>query len=291
LSHLQRFIVLFLIYSLVSSCNKDKCETAESPILYSFFIAGHTYGAPGVDNVGVHPPFKNKFNLIKSDEHIDFGVFTGDIVLTGTEQNWDEIDTDIDSIGLPIYFAAGNHDMTDRELFESRYGQTYYSFIHHSDLFIVLDPNIDSWNISGDQLQFLEGVLNNEAQNVNNVYVFFHQLLWWEPDNMYQNVILNSLAGRADTINFWSEVIPLFNHLSSQIFMFAGDIGAFNTGNEFMFHRNDNLILIGSGMGGGARDNIVIVDVHEDQSVSFRLIALNGSDINALGKLEDYILP
>ena len=120
---------------------------------------------------------------------------------------------------------------------------------------------------------------------------FFHQLLWWEPDNMYQNVVLNSLAGRSDTINFWNEVKPLFNHLSSQIFMFAGDLGAYNTGSEFMFHRNDNLVLIGSGMGAGVRDNIVIVDVHEDHSVSYRLIALNGSDINALGELEDYILP
>jgi len=274
------------------SCDKNEDGTTEeSPISYSFFIAGHTYGTPGVDNDGLHPAFKNKFDLIQSDGHIDFGVLTGDIVITGTEQNWNEVDNDIIDLGLPVYFAAGNHDVTDRTLFESRYGQTYYSFVHQSNLFIVLDPNIDGWNISGNQLQFLENALNSEAQNVNNIFVFFHQLLWWEPDNIYQNVVLNSFSGRADTINFWNEIEPLFNELAKPVHMFAGDVGAYYTGSEFMYHQYENITLIASGMGGNVRDNFIIIDVHEDASVSYRLIALNAPDISALGDLEDYTLP
>ena len=73
--------------------------------------------------------------------------------------------------------------------------------------------------------------------------------------------------------------------------MFAGDVGAFNTGSEFMFHQYDNITLVASGMGGEARDNIVVIDVHEDQSICFRLIALNGSDDSVLGQLEEYELP
>ena len=287
----MKYFVLFLVLALFS-CNKDESDTSEeSPIRYSFFIAGHTYGSPGIDNEGFHPAFKNKFDLIQNDGHIDFGVLTGDIVITGTEQNWNDIDSDIIDLGLPVYFAAGNHDMTDRALFESRYGQTYYSFTHQSDLIIVLDPNIDEWNISGDQLQFLQSVLNDEVQNINNIFVFFHQLLWWEPDNIYQNVALNSFSGRADTINFWGEIEPLFNGLSKPVHMFAGDVGAFNTGSEFMYDQYDNITLIASGMGGDVRDNIIIIDVHEDASVSYRLIALNGSNHNALGELMDYELP
>ena len=287
----MKYIFLFLVLVLFSCDKNEDGTTEESPISYSFFIAGHTYGSPGVDNDGLHPAFKNKFDLIQSDGHIGFGVLTGDIVITGTEQNWNEVDNDIIDLGLPVYFAAGNHDMTDRVLFESRYGQTYYSFVHQSDLFIVLDPNLDEWNISDDQLQFLENALNSEAQNVNNIFVFFHQVLWWEPDNIYQNVTLNSLAGRADTINFWNEIEPLFNGLPKPVHMFAGDVGAFNTGSEFMYHKYENITLIASGMGGNVRDNIIIIDVHEDASVSYRLIALNDPDINALGDLLDYELP
>ena len=287
----MKYIGLILTLALFS-CSKDgSVVVEEAQIDYSFFIAGHTYGSPGVDNEGVHPPFRNKFDFIKDDESLNFGVFTGDIVPVGTIQNWDEIDQDIQELALPVYFTAGNHDITDRALYESRYGQSYYSFTNHSDLFIVLDPNIDAWNISGDQLAFLENVLNSEAQNTNNIFVFFHQLLWWEPDNIYQNVALNSLAGRADTINFWSEIEPLFTELSNPVHLFAGDVGAFSTGSEFMFHQYDNITLIASGMGGNVRDNFVIIDVYEDGSVGYRLIALNDPDVTALGKLEDYILP
>ena len=287
----MKYIFLFLVLVLFSCDKNEDGTTEESPISYSFFIAGHTYGTPGVDNIGVHPPFKNKFDLIKNDERINFGVFTGDIVPNGSAQNWNEIDSDVTDLGLPVYFAAGNHDITDRVLFESRYGQTYYSFVHQSDLFIVLDPNLDEWNISDNQLQFLENALNSEAQNVNNIFVFFHQVFWWEPDNIYQNVTLNSLAGRADTINFWNEIEPLFNGLPKPVHMFAGDVGAFNTGSEFMYHQYENITLIASGMGGNVRDNFIIIDVHEDASVSYRLIALNAPDISALGDLEDYTLP
>ena len=39
-------------------------------------------------------------------------------------------------------------------------------------------------------------------------------------------------------------------------------------------------------MGGGVRDNIVIVDIYQDKSVKLNLIHLNGDDINSLGKLK-----
>lgn len=285
-------IIFFVLILTFWGCKQEPVVVdTPSSGLYSFFVAGHAYGKPGVNNIGVHPPFKDKFDFIRNDEFIDFGVFTGDIVLSGTEQNWNEVDADISLLEHPVYFAAGNHDITDRALFESRYGQTYKSFIHHSDLFIILDPNIDNWNISGEQLQFLKDVLNSNYEQVENIFVFFHQVLWWSPNNIYQNISLNSLSGRADTINFWGEVEPLFSSLPNDTYMFAGDVGAFANECEFLYHKYNNITFIASGMGGESRDNIVIIDVLSDKTVSFRLIALNGNDMNSLGKLEDYVLP
>jgi len=288
---LSKLIIGVLVLSFLGCQKEHVIENNSNSILYSFFVAGHTYGKPGVDNIGLHPAFEAKYDLIRNDSFIEFGVLTGDIVLTGTEQNWNEVDSSVSLLDLPVYFAVGNHDMSDRVLFESRYGQTYQSFVRNSDLFIILDPNIDNWNISGEQLQFLENTLDENYQQVENIYVFFHQLLWWTPNNIYKNVTLNSLQSRSDTINFWAEVEPLFNTMPNNIFMFAGDVGANPTGSEFMYHQYDNMTLIASGMGGEVRDNIIIVDVFEDKTTSFRLIALNEEDINALGKLEDYELP
>jgi len=288
---LSRFLVCVLAISFLGCQKEPIIEDTSNPVLYSFFVAGHTYGKPGVDNVGLHPAFENKYDLIKNDTSIEFGVLTGDIVWTGTEKNWNEVDSSLSIINRPVYFAAGNHDMSDRALFESRYGQTYQSFIRNRDLFIILDPNLDDWNISGEQLQFLENTLDENFQQVDNIYVFFHQLLWWSPNNIYKNITLNSLQGRSDTINFWAEVEPLFSVLPNNTFMFAGDVGANPTGSEFMYHQYDNITLIASGMGGEVRDNMIIVDVSEDKTTSFKLIALNGDNINALGKLEDYEIP
>jgi len=41
-------------------------------------------------------------------------------------------------------------------------------------------------------------------------------------------------------------------------------------------------------MGGGTRDNMVIVDVYDDNSIKLNLIHLNGDNIHSLGNLEDY---
>ena len=191
---------------------------------------------------------------------------------------------------MPIHFAVGNHDISDRILFETRYGKTYFSFIQNDDLFIILDPSLNEWNITGTQLDFLKNKINIHSDSVNNIFVFFHQVLWWSSDNIYQNVIINSTDGRAETTNFWTEIEPLFSQLENNVVMFAGDIGAYPSGDEFMYHTYDNITFIASGMGGEKRDNIVIIDVYSDKSIGYRLVALNGNDINALGKLEDYEL-
>jgi len=253
-------------------------------------VAGHTYGSPGVNNVGLHPPFKAKFDYLQSRNEIQFGVFTGDIVSQNpVAEDWNEIDADILELGLPVYFAVGNHDMENRPLYESRYGITYYDFIHYNDLIIVLDPNIDQWNISGIQLEFLQDVIDQNHQDVDNIFVFFHQLLWRENDNIYQDIIPNSFAGRADTINFWSEIEPLFNDLPNEVFMFCGDLGATSWSSSVMYDNYGNISFIGSGMGNANGENFVVVNVLSDKSVEYDLICLSDVE-NCLGELTDYQL-
>jgi len=252
---------------------------------YSFFVAGHTYGTPGVDNDGLHPPFVDKFEYIQSRSEIAFGVLLGDIVFHSTEEAWDDVDNDIDSLGLPVYFAVGNHDMYNRPLFEQRYGDTYYSFLYSNDLFIVLDPNIDQWNISGDQKLFLTNVIDNNANNVERIFVFFHQTLWWQSDNKYSAITPNSTEGRADTINFWSEIEPIFNQLENEVVMFAGDIGATSYSECVMYDNYDNITFIATGMGRGDGDNFVVINEQNGHDISYDLICLTG-ELDCLGTLE-----
>ncbi len=279
----QIFFILFLICSF-------SVNAQDSQVLYSFFVAGHTYGQPGVKN-GIYPLFKEKFDYIRNRPEIKFGVFTGDIVAANpTADDWDKVDADIENLGLPVYFAVGNHDMEDRDLFESRYGETFYSFTFQNDLFIVLDPNIDGWNISGDQMNFLKRTLLGKSEDSDNIFVFFHQLLWWKNNSIYTSYRPNSFEGKADTINFWSEVEPLFSQLSNEVFMFAGDVGAGSWAADFMYDRYGNISFIASGMGEGEGDNFVVSNVYKDKSVSYDLICLNNPVLHCFGDLTDYRL-
>ncbi len=281
--------ILFCLFALqVKQINSDNEYTSFN---YSFIVAGHVYGNPWKKEPGLYPPFKDKFEYIKKDSLIKFGIFTGDIVQKAIKEEWDEVDKDIGELSIPVYFALGNHDNTDRLLFIERYGKTYFKFTYKNDLYIILDPNIDNWNISGDQLIFLKQVLSEINPAIKNIFVFFHQLLWWSPENKYKNVKPNSFDGRSDSINFWTTVEPLFKNISCNVVMFAGDVGAASWSADFMYDRYDNITLIASGMGEGAGDNFLIVDVMTDNSLNYRLIPLNCEDINCLGKLEEYTLP
>lgn len=280
-------LLILLQVCLLISCEIDEyvpdLYTAKD---YSFFVAGHVYS-----DSGIYPPFKEKFGFINNDTLIKFGIFAGDIVSDGLEEQWNSVDLDIAELEMPVYFALGNHDNKNRELFISRYGNTYYSFTYENDLFIVLDPNIDGWNISGDQLSFLIQVLNEIEPVTDNVFVFFHQLLWRTINNKYSGVLPNSYEGKSDTINFWSTVEPLFASIPNNVVMFSGDVGAANWSSDYMYDKYDNITLIASGMGEGIGDNFVIVNVTAGNPLKYSLIALNCQDIYCLGKLEDYTLP
>lgn len=285
---------LFLLL-LLSAFSCSSPEADKNPLEYSFFVAGHVYGYPGEseENIGVHPPFKQKLGLIKNDTSIAFGVFTGDIVYNGAlEKEWDELDADIAAMGKKVYFAPGNHDIghsTQRVVFEKRYGASYRSFTHNKDLFIILDPNLNQWNISGPQLTWLQNEIQNKAKSSRNIFVFFHQLLWWEAENQYKGYPPNSPSGRAEEINFFTEVYPLFEGLDNEVVMFAGDTGVYDTG--FMYSKTQNITLIASGMGGRKQDNFIISRINKNGSIGFELISLNGETTDALGKLEDYVFP
>jgi len=284
-------ILLFLITFLFAVSCKN-----ETPSGYSFFVAGHTYGKPGTDQLGFYPIFKKEFVAIRSYPKISFGVLTGDIVQHGTKESWDIIDDEINELGLPVYFAPGNHDTYNNRLYRKRYGdreygnRTYGYFLKNGDLFILLDANIDKWSISGYQLKFLKNILVENKDLVNNVFVFVHQIIWWDEYTKYKNIKHNWPPYTPDTTNYWGTLEPLFQNYAAPVYLFAGDLGATKNATPYMYHKDDNINYIGGGMGSGINDNYLFVTIDALGSVKFDLIALQGAR-NRFGRLEDYVLP
>ena len=87
----MKYNLLILSCLLVSFAKKDITVNEDRGVNYSFFVAGHVYSYPGSTDPGINRLFKDKFDYIKNDSIIKFGIFTGDIVWEGTTEEWDDV--------------------------------------------------------------------------------------------------------------------------------------------------------------------------------------------------------
>ncbi len=262
---------------------------------YSFYVAGHVYGVPGVNSDGVYHPFKNKFDYINYHPYIEFGVFTGDIVITSNIYNWDKIDIDLELLNKPVYFSYGNHDYSNPSLLISRYGPTYKSFIYNNDLFLILNSEIGPHNIKGDQLNFIKNELGS-ANDFRNIFVFVHRLIWISENTKYKILEkkINSTVGYDFNSNFWNEIEPLFHGLKAQVYFFAGDLGVSVALPAFYDHY-DNICFIASGMGGNPEENFLIVNVTNGdliiemislQDIQFKFSSIKDYNLKNISKIK-----
>jgi hypothetical protein len=286
----MRIYILFLFIYIFISCNKsnsaEPLENEKDPG-YAFFVAGHTYGNPADFEYGLHPPFVDKIPFINNYAFMQFGILTGDVVPRQEQEYWAAALMDIEKLSMPVHIAAGNHDRGP--LFIDIFQRYYYSFKFGNDLFIILSPT--NWNIEKDQKDFLIETLNNNYLSVDNIFIFCHELIWWAPDNIFGNVEINFRPHYPGSTNYWSEINPILTALPHPVVLFAGDMGATKGVAPYMYYHYDNITLIGSGMGGGEQDNIVLVEVNEDGILNYRLIGINGDVAVDMAVLEDYQLP
>ncbi len=280
------FILTTIIWLISCQSNHTTDEQTEEEIVYSFFVAGHAYGHPMYHHYGLHPPFVNHFNFVNHYPKNQFGVLTGDIVRKPTQLYWDSTRFDINKINVPIHIAAGNHDRG--QIFDSLY-QSYYSFESHQDLFIILSPT--NWNIVGDQMDFLKNTLKTKSKNIQNIFIFSHELVWWEPDNIFKNIIINYEPHYPGKSNYWEEVHPIFDTIDNPIYWFAGDVGCTDVVTPYMYHNSKNVHFIASGMGGYRNDNLIFVEVSSTGEVDLKLYGLNTDTISEITDLESFVLP
>jgi len=236
-------------------------------VKHKFLLAGHSYGHPLEKTLGLFEPFNDYLKNSKQD----FVVLLGDFVRSSNLISFNAVKKDIKQRGLNAYFVPGNHDLDNEILYKEEIGETFYSFNIKGDNFIVLDGTKDAWNIKGEQLQLLKKVL---SESTGNVFILVHQVLWWDSNNKYRNLVLNSKAHRSPTINFWNEVIPLLKSYNGDIFICAGDIGASKVITNPFYDKFDNITLLATGMGARYRDNCLEVTVFEDNDVDIKVVSL-----------------
>lgn len=285
---MRRFYsIIFLIGTAIFVSCDEVPQGSETREPISFLVAGHVYGAPGVDNEGFHPPFSAY--LMSSDlSDIAYSFLTGDVVLSSTEKDWVDVYTEMDAYQMDWHIAPGNHDLKNYEIYEEYVGDRYYSFQDDRAVYVMLDATENNWNIVGEQLQMFEEALETATSEDLLFFVFMHQLLWYEDGNQYSTCTPNSLEGKVGESNFLTELIPLAEASGAITYFFAGDVGAFENGCSIMYDDRGAMHFIASGMGGGKSDNLIQVNIMGNSEVELEVIALNGEERNGLGLIEDW---
>jgi len=120
--------------------------------------------------------------MINEYRPMKFVFLLGDVVEEASNEAWLLVNKDLDALDSRRrnIVVRGNHDVgigacnTKRDIFLQQFGKTFFSFKHEKDLFIILDANIDEWNISGEQLTFLKQSLSLEKDAVKIFFVFIN---------------------------------------------------------------------------------------------------------------------
>ena len=225
---------------------------------YNFFIAGHTYGIPGKKTRGFYKSFHKD---ISKNEKYNFGILAGDFVQEASDQAWDAIDKQISKLNYKIYLSAGNHDYVPN-LYEERYGKSFYNFKYENDLFIILNSTLNNLNIVNEQLKFLEKSISFEE--FDNLFIVSHHMIWMFNEKIFNsnknpksNFKSNYLPNDFKT-NFWDEVAPLLLKLEKNIYLVSGNIGQFPWQRSVYCKQFKNIKFLSTGMGGGKYDNYLI---------------------------------
>jgi len=107
---------------------------------------------------------------------------------TKVEAMWDEFDEIVGGFEAPLVMIAGNHDIWDRQaeqIYQRRYGKTYFSFDHKGVHFVALNTEMldedgaVTSRIEDEQLQWLKDDLAKH-QGARATFVFLHKPLWQE---------------------------------------------------------------------------------------------------------------
>ena len=116
--------------------------------------------------------------------------------------------------------------------------------------------------------------LNSGKNEYDNVFIFSHQVIWVDDESKnLSSLIVNSKEGKAEKLNFWNDVFPVIEDIGERVFLFAGDVGAFDNKSEFFYDNIQGVDFFATGMGGGKRDNFLFVHVNHDK-VNVELVQL-----------------
>lgn len=256
---------LVLVLALyVISCRKDAVIPVDKEVA-NYIIIGHAYGTPSNQPPALYEKLVPQLAFFHTTLQPNKFIFTGDVTYTGTEENWQSVLFQLDSLDIDFWVAPGNHEFYTDYFSTVVQPELFFTRRIGSNMFIILNTNFNGWTIDQPQIDMLDYELSN-IDDVDNIFVFTHQVWWANDENAKLNletVFPNSNALQNGPTNFWTDAFPLFESLENKVYFFAGDVGTWSWVPNYNFQRSENFYFYASGIGSGIDDNVLHLKIFE----------------------------
>lgn len=273
---MKRIVVISLVFimTLVSSAqslNGGFLQVSDSSN-FSFIVSGHFYGGAAKTSGYPASSILGNIDLLNSSES-EFIICLGDLFM--------DINNDIpfyeksflSRLNKPLLNAVGNHDLS-RDVYQEKYGETFYSFDIGNNSFIVLDTELNDGSIEEEQLKLFNVVLDSDA---DNVFIFSHRPVWAEGDPELEGIFKGNTKSLISN-NFQEDVLPLLNQSKSKVCWFSGSLGGSAPSSFFHHQKAKNLTYIATAIRDLKRDAILEVGITGNK-IEFNPISLTGQDL------------
>lgn len=265
----MRKIVLLLIFFSYSvsvfsltlkdlhSLNDRVLFIPDSTYHYSFFVSGHFHGSS--KNTSGLPAKTLRENIIAiNNSGAAFLICLGDLFLDIKNDIPKYKSSFIDKLEMPLYNAPGNHDISG-DVYESNFGKSFYFFKEKSELFIILNTELNDGSIEGEQLSMLHEAIK-DLKGIKNIFVFSHRLIWAEEHPKMDKLFTDNTRS-ANGNNFRKEILPMFEKLNRgvSIYFFGGSLG--NAPAPFFYHKENNIYYIATAIRDTPKDAMLKLDI------------------------------
>jgi len=199
-------------------------------------------------------------------------LFMGGDMTRGTTKNRETlryVDSVFNIKGMKTHWILGNHDYENPKYIEEYTGKpSFYSFNQDQTTFLILDTQIDSCHMKGEQLAMILNICDTIRQSKR--LVLLHHKLLWVRDNEDLSFFKDKPNGPVCEHvwcllknNFYQNVYPELIKVKERgidVYCVAGDIGL--RANKFEYVTKDSIWFIASGLSGELRsdDQVLVLD-------------------------------
>ncbi len=251
---------------------------------YSFVVSGHFHGAS--TNASTFPAATLLANIdsLNAIQPL-FLMSLGDMFIDVNDTYINHYKNNLfNKLKIPLFNAVGNHDLTGN-LYENLYGKTFFCFSHHSELFIVLNTEVNDGSIKNEQLKLFSNAMDTAlGSEIKNVFIFSHRPIWAERINKYNKLFSDNTRTAIGSNNFTEDIKPLLQKISKikNVFWLSGSMGGMAPASFFYDKEEEtNVTFMQTAIRDLPRDAILQIIINNG-AVSMKGISLTGQHLEPI---------